>query len=63
MFKVGSIASPSRLVIGTGGLRTLDELKESLIASESTIATVALRRVSPDQEGSIYDLLQSLALD
>jgi len=63
VFNVGSISSPSRLVMGTGGLRTLDELKESLIASESTIATVALRRVSPDQEGSIYDLLQSLSLD
>lgn len=49
--------------MGTGGLRTLDELRAALIASESTVATVALRRVSPDQDGSIYDLLTSLSFD
>lgn len=43
--------------MGTGGFRTLDVLGRTLAASGSTIATVALRRVDPDVEGSIYDLL------
>jgi thiazole synthase len=35
-------------------------LDESLRASESTLATVALRRVEPGLQGSVYDLLSSL---
>ena len=38
----------------------MDVLEASLRASESTIATVALRRVDPSVEGSIYDLLGRL---
>jgi len=59
-FVVGSLSSPSRLVMGTGGFRSLAVLEESLVASGSTIATVALRRVDPNVEGSIYDLLARL---
>ncbi len=58
---VGSTSSPSRLVVGTGGLRSLDALESALVASEATIATVALRRVSPEVDGSIYDLLDRLS--
>jgi len=36
----------------------MDVLEASLIASEATIATVALRRVDPSVKGSIYDLLE-----
>jgi thiazole synthase len=46
--------------MGTGGFRSLDVLAASLQASGSSIATVALRRVDPSVEGSIYDLLVSL---
>ena len=59
-FVVGSISSPSRLVMGTGGLRTMGDLRAALVASGSTVATVALRRVDPSADGSIYDLLQEL---
>ncbi len=38
----------------------MDVLRASLVASEATIATVALRRVDPSVEGSIYDLLGRL---
>ncbi len=38
----------------------MDVLGLSLVASEATIATVALRRVDPSVEGSIYDLLGRL---
>jgi thiazole synthase len=49
--------------MGTGGLRTLDELRQALVASEATVATVAVRRVAPDQDGSIYELLRSLSFE
>ncbi|MFI5035236.1 MAG: thiazole synthase [Acidimicrobiales bacterium] len=62
LFTVGSLVSPSRLVMGTGGFRSLKVLEASLVASGSTIATVALRRVDPGVEGSIYDLLTRLAV-
>ena len=38
----------------------METLEQSLVASGSTIATVALRRVDPSVEGSIYDLLVRL---
>lgn len=60
VFEVGSFRSTSRLVVGTGGFRSLDVLESSILASGSTIATVALRRVDPKVEGSIYDLLKRL---
>lgn len=46
--------------MGTGGFRSMDLLEATLVASRSTIATVALRRVDPSVEGSIYDLLRKL---
>ncbi len=59
-FSVGSLESPSRLVMGTGGFRSLDLLEKTMRASSSSIATVALRRVDPSVNGSIYDLLKKL---
>jgi len=38
----------------------MDVLGQTLSTSGSTIATVALRRVDPSVEGSVYDLLTSL---
>ena len=52
------MSSSSRLVMGTGGFRSMDVLEASLVASEATIATVALRRVDPSVKGSIYELLE-----
>lgn len=43
--------------MGTGGMRSLEILDATLRASESSIATVALRRVDPGVRGSIYDVL------
>jgi thiazole synthase len=49
--------------MGTGGIRDLDELRDALLASESTVATVAVRRVSADVDGSVYELLQELSFE
>ena len=46
--------------MGTGGARDHVELREALVASGATLATVALRRVSADVDGSLYDLLSDL---
>lgn len=48
----------SRLIMGTGGARSLDALEEALIASGAELATVALRRIDPTAKGSIIDVLQ-----
>jgi len=42
----------SRLIMGTGGFRSLDELEAALVASEAEIVTVALRRVDPTRSAS-----------
>ncbi len=59
-FEVGSLASPSRLVVGTGGFRSMELLEASLVKSGASIATVALRRVDPAVKGSLYELLGDL---
>jgi thiazole synthase len=48
----------SRLVLGTGGAASMEALEKSLVASGAELATVALRRVSPDVRGSIVDVLE-----
>ena len=48
----------SRLIMGTGGARSLDSLEQALIASGAELATVALRRIDPAAEGSVVDVLK-----
>jgi len=47
----------SRLLLGTGGFRSLDALAGALEVSGSRLVTVALRRIEPGQRGSIVDVL------
>src|SRR3954451_20784365 len=47
----------SRLLLGTGGFRSLEALSGGLAASGSELVTVALRRIDPSQRGSIVDVL------
>jgi thiazole synthase len=49
----------SRLIMGTGGMTSLDSLADALVASGADMATVALRRVDPGARGSLLDLLTS----
>ena len=48
----------SRLIIGTGGLRSLDALEQTILASGAEMATVAMRRVSTEATGSIVDVIE-----
>ncbi len=47
----------SRLLLGTGGFRSLEEMAAAIDASGTELVTVALRRVDPQQRGSIMDVL------
>jgi thiazole synthase len=59
IFEFGGEKFRSRLIFGTGGAPSLEVLERALVASGAEIATVALRRVSPDAKGSILDVLES----
>ena len=54
---IGGRELGSRLLLGTGGFRSLDVLAAGIEASATELVTVALRRVDPDQRGSIVDVL------
>jgi thiazole synthase len=47
----------SRLIIGTGGFRSLESMRAAVQASGAEMATVALRRVDPAARGSILEVL------
>src|SRR5580704_15291377 len=47
----------SRLIMGTGGMPSLDVLDRALAASGTELTTVAMRRVDPAATGSVLDLL------
>jgi thiazole synthase len=49
----------SRLLLGTGGFRSLETLAVAIEASGAELVTVALRRIDPDARGSITDVLDS----
>jgi thiazole synthase len=55
---IGGESFSSRLVLGTGGAGSMEALEKALVASGAELATVALRRVSPDARGSIVDVLE-----
>jgi thiazole synthase len=61
-FELGGRGWGSRLIVGTGGFRSLEQMEEALIASGTEIVTVALRRVDPEAEGSVVDVIRRLGL-
>ena len=52
----------SRLIVGTGGFRSLEQMERALEASGAEIVTVALRRVDPLAQGSVTDVIERLGL-
>jgi thiazole synthase len=52
----------SRLIVGTGGFRSLEQMEQALAASGTEIVTVALRRVDPLARGSVLDVIERLGL-
>jgi thiazole synthase len=52
----------SRLIVGTGGFRSLEQMERALVASGTEIVTVALRRVDPLAHGSVLEVVERLGL-
>src|SRR5439155_1863367 len=50
----------SRLILGTGGFRSVRSMEEAIEASGAQIVTVALRRVDTTASGSVIDSLARL---
>jgi thiazole synthase len=60
---LGGRAWRSRLIMGTGGFRSLEELEAALLASEAEIVTVALRRIDATRSSaSPLDVIDRLGL-
>jgi thiazole synthase len=52
----------SRLLLGTGGMSSPESLRSALLASGTSLATVAVRRVNPTTRHSLVDLLAELQI-
>ncbi len=52
----------SRLIVGSGGFRSLEDMERALVACGTEIVTVALRRVDPLAKGSVLELIDRLGL-
>jgi thiazole synthase len=61
-FELGDRQWGSRLIVGTGGFRSLEQMEEALVASGTEIVTVALRRVDAAAEGSVLEVIRRLGL-
>ena len=57
-FVVDGVKLGSRLIMGTGGAPSLDGLGAALVASGTELTTVAMRRYSPAETGSLFQLLE-----
>ena len=58
LLRIGDREFVSRLIVGTGGFRSLEVLGRAVAASGAEMATVALRRVDPAAHGSLVELLE-----
>jgi thiazole synthase len=57
--RIGGRELHSRVLLGTGGFRSLETLAAAIEASGTELVTVALRRIEPHQRGSIVDVLDA----
>jgi thiazole synthase len=56
-FVIAGVELTSRLILGTGGAPSLQVVDEALAAAAAAMCTVAMRRVDPQTQGSILDVL------
>ncbi len=61
-FELGGRSWRSRLIVGTGGFRSMEDLEQALVVSKTEIVTVALRRIDPLASDSIVDVIDRLGL-
>src|SRR5665648_590459 len=53
----------SRLILGTGGFASLDQLAAAIEATGAALVTVALRRIDPAARGSLVDVLDGAGVE
>ena len=56
-FLLAGRAFTSRLLLGTGGVPSLDVLERAIVASQAQLVTVALRRVEASTSGALLEVL------
>jgi thiazole synthase len=61
-FEIAGTVLGSRLLLGTGGMTSPGSLADALVASGTSLATVAVRRVDPTTRHSLVDLLDGLGI-
>jgi thiazole synthase len=61
-WELGGRSWSSRLIAGTGGFRSLEQMEAALASAGTEIVTVALRRIDPAAEGSVLDVAERLGL-
>ncbi len=61
-WELGGRSWTSRLIAGSGGFRSLEAMESALALSGTEIITVALRRLDPDAQGSVMDVIEKLGL-
>jgi thiazole synthase len=61
-FELGGKTWGSRLIVGTGGFRSLRAMEGAIGASGTEIVTVGLRRVDPLAQGSVLKVIERLGL-
>ena len=61
-WELGGRQWSSRLIAGTGGFRSLEQMEAALSAAGTEIVTVALRRIDPSAEGSVLEVIDRLGL-
>lgn len=61
-FVIAGEVFSSRLIMGSGGATSLALLEDALIASETEITTVAIRRFSPEGRDSVFAMLERLGV-
>lgn len=60
--RIGDRDLNSRLIMGTGGARTLEALERALLASGTELTTVAMRRVDASGSSGVLALLRRLGI-
>jgi thiazole synthase len=56
-FVLGGETFESRLILGTGGVHSLDALERAIRASGTELVTVALRRIDPGAPGGLVEVI------
>jgi thiazole synthase len=61
-WELGGRTWNSRLIVGTGGFRSLEQMERALRAAGTEIVTVALRRLDPLAQGSVLEVIERLGV-